>query len=93
MILLKRSPHYGRITLDLMLTSISPKIEGWTKDFLVDVLMKGSALGAYSNYLEVPREEPSLVSASYSLGALDESLLVRFLGGILPTSRTQFETV
>jgi hypothetical protein len=43
---LKRSPHCGRINLDLVLASVSPKARGWTKDFFVDVLMTGSTLGA-----------------------------------------------
>jgi hypothetical protein len=88
LILLKRSPHCGSITLDLVLASVSPKAGGWTKYFFVDVLMTGSTLGAYSNCLVVPREEPSPVSASFSLGALDEHLVVGFLGDILPAART-----
>jgi hypothetical protein len=74
--------------LDSVLSSVSPKTEGWTKAFLVDVLMTGSTLGAYSNCLIVPREEPSPILASFSLGALGERLVVGFLGGILPVVRT-----
>jgi hypothetical protein len=88
LILLKRSPHYGSITLDLVLSSVSPKAGGWKKNFFVDVLITGSALGAYSNCLVVPREEPSHVSTSFSLGALSERLVVGFLSNILPAART-----
>jgi hypothetical protein len=88
LILLKRSPHYGRITLDLVLSSVSPKVGGWTKYFFVDVLMTGSTLGAYSNCLVVPGEEPSPISTSFSLGSLGEHLVVGFLGDILPATRT-----
>jgi hypothetical protein len=76
--------------LDLVLSSVSPKSGGWAKNFFVDVLMTGSALGAYSNYLVVPGEEPLLVSASFILGALDECLVVGFLGDIFPTTRVEF---
>jgi hypothetical protein len=54
------------------------KPEAGKKDFFVDVLMTGSALGAYSNCLVVPGEEPSHVSTSFILGALGERLVVAF---------------
>jgi hypothetical protein len=71
-----------------VLASVSPKTGGWTKDFFVEVFMTDSTLGVYSNFLVVPGEEPSPISASFSLGALDKHLVVGFLGGILPTART-----
>jgi hypothetical protein len=86
-ILLKRSPHCGSITLDLVLASVSPKAEGLEKYFFVDVLMTGSALGAYSNCLTVPVEEPSPVSNYFRLGDLDEHMVVGFIGNIFPTAR------
>jgi hypothetical protein len=39
--------------------------------FLVDVLMTESSLGANLNYLTVPGEDPSLISASFNFSALD----------------------
>jgi len=87
-ILLKISRHCGNITLDPMLAFVSPKARGWKKSFFVDVLMTGFSLGAYSNSLVVPREEPSPVSTYFSLGALDEHLVVGFLGDILHVART-----
>jgi hypothetical protein len=71
-----------------MLTLVLLKARGWTKYFLVDVLMTSSTMGAYSNYLALPREEPSPVSSYFILGALDERLVVGFIGGILPVART-----
>jgi hypothetical protein len=88
LILLKRSPRYGSSTLDPVPTSIFPRTGGWTKAFFVDVLMMGSALRVYSICLTVPEEEPSPVSASFSLGGLGERLVVGFLGDILPAART-----
>jgi hypothetical protein len=38
----------------------------------------------YSYFLAVPGEEPLHVSSSFSFGALDEHLVVVFLGGIVP---------
>jgi hypothetical protein len=74
--------------LDPVLAFVSPKIEGWTKVFLVEVLMTGSTLGVYSNYLTVPGEEPSPIFSSFILGALGERLVVVFLDEILPAART-----
>jgi hypothetical protein len=54
----------------------------------VEVLMTGFALGAYSNYLVLPGEEPSPIFSSFILGALGECLVVGFLGGIFPKART-----
>jgi hypothetical protein len=74
--------------LDLVLSSISPKVKGWIRAFFVEVFMTDSSLGVYSNYLVVPGEEPSPVSSSFSLGALVKRLVVGFLEGILPAART-----
>jgi hypothetical protein len=71
-----------------VLSSVSPKRGVWTKDFFVEVFMTGSSLGVYSNYLTIPGEEPSPVSASFSLGSLGEHLVVGFLSEILPAART-----
>jgi hypothetical protein len=71
-----------------VLAYVSLKTEGWTKAFLVEVFMTGSALEAYSNCLTVLGEEPSPVSASFSLGVIGEHLVVGFFSGILPTTRT-----
>jgi hypothetical protein len=87
LILLSISPHYGSITLDPVFSSVSPMTRGQKKDLFVEVLMTGSTLGAYSNCLIVPGEEPSLVSASFRLGALNECLVIGFLGGIFPATR------
>jgi hypothetical protein len=67
-----------------MLASISPKFEGWMKDFFIDVLMTGSSLGVYSNCLTTPGEEPSPTSGYFSFGALSYRLVVDFLGRIVP---------
>jgi hypothetical protein len=56
------------------------------KAFLVDVLMTSSCLGANSNCFVAPGEEPSPTSGSFSLGALDDHLVVGFLGGIVPVT-------
>jgi hypothetical protein len=62
--------------------------KGWRLDenFFVVVLMIGSSLGAYSNCLAVPGEEPSPVSGYFSFGALGDHLVVGFLGGIVPVT-------
>jgi hypothetical protein len=67
-----------------VLAFFSSKVGGWTKTFFVVVLTIGSSLGAYSNCLAVPREEPSLVSGFFIFGALGERLVVGFLGSIFP---------
>jgi hypothetical protein len=54
------------------------------KAFFVDVLIIGSGLGENSNCFSAPGEEPSPTSGSFSLGALDDRLVVGFLGGIVP---------
>jgi hypothetical protein len=86
LILLKRSPHFGRATLDLLLPSVSPNAEGWMKTFFVDVLTTSSGLGTYSNCLVVPGKDPSSIFGYFSFGALGECLVVRFLGGIIPAT-------
>jgi hypothetical protein len=70
--------------------SVSSKARGKEKSFFVEVLMTGSTLGVYSNFLAVPGEEPSPVSASFILGALDKRMVVGFLSEILPTTREMF---
>jgi hypothetical protein len=74
--------------LDPVLASISPKTGVWTNVFFVQNFMTKSSLGVYSNWLAVPGEEPSPVSSSFSLGSLDEHLVIGFLGDILPVART-----
>jgi len=86
MILLKRSLHCGSITLDPVLSYVSPKTRGWTKDFFVEVFMTSSSMGVCSNLLAVPGKEPSLVSTSFILGALGERMVVDFLRGIFPAT-------
>ena len=56
------------------------------KTFFLVVLTTCSGLGAYSNCLVVPREEPSPVSGSFSFSSLDEHLVVGFLDGIVPAT-------
>jgi hypothetical protein len=59
--------------------------------FLVDALMTSSTLGENSNCLVVSGEYPSPISTSFNFGALDERLVIGFLGGIFPTDRTKLE--
>jgi hypothetical protein len=54
------------------------------KAFFIDVLMTGSGLGVYSNCFATLGEEPSPTSSSFSFDALDDHLVVEFLGGIVP---------
>jgi hypothetical protein len=61
------------------------------KTFFVDVLMTGSDLGIYSNYLATPGEEPSPTSGSFNFGALGDHLVFGFLGSIVPaTEKSKF---
>jgi hypothetical protein len=83
LIMLKRYPHCGSATLDPMLASVSPNTRGWMKTFFVIFLTISSTLGAYSNFLVVPGEEPSPVFGSLSFGALNEFLVVGFLYDIV----------
>ena len=55
------------------------------KNFLVDVLMTGSDLGANSNFFAATGEELSSTSISFSFDALDDFLVFGFIGGIFPT--------
>jgi hypothetical protein len=71
--------------LDPVIASVSPKVRRWMKTFFVDVFMTGYGLEVYSNCLAAPGEEPSPTSGSFSFGALDDRLVVGFLGGIVPT--------
>jgi len=57
------------------------------KIFLVDVLMTGSGLGANSNCFAGPGEKLSPTSNYFSLGALDDCLVVGFFGGIVPRTK------
>jgi hypothetical protein len=93
MILLKRSPHYGSITLEPVLCLVSVKVGGWEKDLFVEVLITGFALGAYSNYFAVPREETSPISNSLILSALGECLVVGFLKDIFLQLEKILETL
>jgi hypothetical protein len=86
LILLKSSPQCGSTILEPVLASVSPKAGGWMKTFFVVVLMIGSGLGAYSNCFAIPGEEPSPTSGSFRFSALDDRLVVGFLGGIVPAT-------
>jgi hypothetical protein len=90
LIFLKSSPQCGSVVLDPVLASVSPKAGGWTKYFFVDVLMTGSGLCVNSNCLVTPGEEPSPNSGSFSFDALDDHLVVGFLGGIVPAIEITF---
>jgi hypothetical protein len=59
---------------------------GWTKAFLVVVLMTGTGFGENSNCLATAGEEPSPTSGSCSFGALGDFLVVGFFGGIVPAT-------
>jgi len=74
-----------------VLASISPKVEGWMKTFFIVVLMTGPSLRVYSNCFVAPREEPSPTSGSFSFDALNDRLVVGFLGGIVPTTKISFQ--
>jgi hypothetical protein len=87
LIMLNRSPHYGNITLDPIFASVLLKTKGWIKSFFVEALITGSALREYFNCLVVLGEEPSHVSTSFILGALNERLVIGLLGGIFPVAR------
>jgi hypothetical protein len=76
--------------LELVLHFVSPKARGWMKSFFIDVLMTGSSLNVYSNYLMTLGEEPSPTSGSFNFGALDDHLVVGFLGNIVPTTQNKF---
>jgi hypothetical protein len=77
-----------------MLSSVSPKVEGWMKAFFIDVLMTGFGLSVYFNFFATPGEEPSPISGSFSFGALSDHLIVIFLGSIIiATQNKPSETV
>jgi hypothetical protein len=61
------------------------------KTFFVDVLMTDSGLIVYSNFFVAPREEPSPTSGSLSFSALDDHLVVVFLGGIVPATKINLQ--
>jgi len=72
--------------LDPVLYYVSPKARGWMKTFFVAILMTGSGLEAYSNCFVTLGEETSPTFGSFSFGALDDRLVVGFLGGIVPAT-------
>jgi hypothetical protein len=84
LIFLKSSPQCGSVVLVPVFSYVSSKAGGWIKTFFVDVLMTGSNLGVYSNYFSTPGEEPSPISSSFNFNALDDCLVVSFLGDIVP---------
>jgi hypothetical protein len=51
----------------------------------------GSGLVVYSNYFMAPREETSPTSGSFIFGALDDNLVVGFLGVIVPAIKIKFQ--
>jgi hypothetical protein len=53
--------------------------------------MTGSGLRVYSNCFATPGEEPSPNSGSFSFGALDDHLVVGFLGGIVPAIKINLQ--
>jgi hypothetical protein len=61
------------------------------KTFFIVVLMTGSGLRVYSNYFATPGEDPSPASISFNFSALDDRLVVGFLGGIVPTTKIKFQ--
>jgi hypothetical protein len=73
--------------------SVSLKAEGWTKVFLVIVLMTGTGLEANSNCLATVGEEPSPASDSCILGALGDFLVEGFFGGISLQLKLPFKHV
>jgi hypothetical protein len=77
--------------LDPVLASVSPKARGWMKTFFIVVLMTSSGLRVYSNCFAAPGEEPSPTSGSFSFGALDDRLVVGFLGDIVPATKINFQ--
>jgi hypothetical protein len=88
--MLKKSPHCGSTTFDLVLSSVSLNARGWENTLLVDVQMTGSTLVEKSRFLVVLREYTSLTSTSFSFGAIGERLVIGFLGGIFPV-KNQYE--
>jgi hypothetical protein len=86
--LVKEFSPMESIILDPVLSSISPNSRGWMKAFFIYVLMIGSSL--YSNCFAAPGEEPLPTSRYFSFGALDDRLVVRFLGGIVPVIKINF---
>ena len=72
--------------MDHVLDSVSPKAGGWMKNFSVDVLMIGSGLIVYSNCFVAPGEDPLPTSRYFIFSGLDDRLVVRFLGDIIPAT-------
>jgi hypothetical protein len=91
LIFLKSSPQCGSVVLDHVLSYVSPKAGGWMKTFFVEVLMTGFGLGVYSNCLAALGKEPSPTSGSFSFGALDDHLVVGFVGDIVPVIKTTLQ--
>jgi hypothetical protein len=61
------------------------------KTLFVVVLMIGSSLKVYSNCFVTPGEEPSPTSGSFSFNALNDCLVVVFLGGIVPATKINLQ--
>jgi hypothetical protein len=78
---------------------VSPNAGGWENTFLVDVQMTGSTLVEKLICLAALGKDPSPISTSFNFGALDERLVIGFLGGIflhkeqneIPTCRNDNE--
>jgi hypothetical protein len=60
------------------------------KVFFVNVLMTGSGLGMYSNCFVTPGEVPTPTSSYFIFGALNDRLVVGFLGGIVIATQKKF---
>jgi hypothetical protein len=73
-----------------MLSFVSPKVGGWMKTFFVVLLMTGFSLRVYSNCFVALAEEPSPTCGSFIFGALEDRLVVVFLGVIVPTTKIKF---
>jgi hypothetical protein len=77
--------------LDPAIACVSPKAIGWMKTFFVVVLMTCPSLIVYYNCFVAPGEVPSPNFGSFSFSTLDDSLVVGFLGGIVPTIKIDLE--
>jgi hypothetical protein len=93
LIFLKNSSQGGNVVLAQMFASVSPKVRGWMKGFLVDVLMICTGLVENSNFLAIVGEEPSPASSSCGFGALGDFLVEGFFRGIVPAIKIAFKHV